>query len=78
MIGTEAIAEFLINSEETKVVSTILYITLIRLFLGKKKKKKKTFGIGWSSVMLQPEFKLRGNVTVCEELNLLDLISVYK
>ena len=24
MIGTEAIAEFLINSEETKVVSTIL------------------------------------------------------
>lgn len=24
MIGTEAIAEFLINSEETKVVSTVL------------------------------------------------------
>lgn len=24
MVGTEAIAEFLINSEETKVVSTIL------------------------------------------------------
>lgn len=44
MIGTEAIAEFLINSEETKVVSTILYITLIRLFLKKKKNKKKLLG----------------------------------
>lgn len=33
MIGTEAIAEFLINSEETKMVSSVLYSILKRLFL---------------------------------------------